>query len=363
MSWSRERVVEVSWNMTVSVISRISRSGGSPATARMRRRSSTKVCSASVRREVHGQAHAQAPVARSRPARCLGAGFLEHPRADRQDDPGLLGQRHEFAGLHQPIIDLATGVAVGVEALVRWQHPTRGLVEPSEFVPLAEETGVILPIGAWVLEEACTQAARWSSFGRRGLGVSLTVNLSAQQLAEQTFVDDLRRILAVAGLPPDRLILEMTETVMFHDTSTTLSRLQDIRDLGVRIAIDDFGTGYSSLGYLRRFRVDLLKIAREFVGSADRQEEWAFAGAIVALGRTLGLSIIAEGIEEQGQLERLRALGCEFGQGYLFARPQTADVTELYLASKSDTRGTAPTAMLRPAASPVATGLQARVAV
>ena len=237
-------------------------------------------------------------------------------------------------------------------------------MEPSEFVPLAEETGVILPIGAWVLEEACTQAARWAGFGRLGMGVSLTVNLSAQQLVESTFVEDLRRILAVAGLPPERLILEMTETVMFHDTATTLSRLQDIRDLGVRIAIDDFGTGYSSLGYLRRFRVDLLKIAREFVGSADRQEDWAFAGAIVALGRTLGLSIIAEGIEEQGQLERLKALGCEFGQGYLFARPQPADVTERYLASKSEGRATAPaTTALRPAASTRAKGLRARVAV
>ncbi len=236
-------------------------------------------------------------------------------------------------------------------------------MEPSDFVPLAEETGVILPIGAWVLEEACTRVARWSGFGRHGMGVSLTVNLSAQQLAEQTFVDDLRRILAVAGLPPDRLILEMTETVMFHDTATTLSRLQDIRDLGVRIAIDDFGTGYSSLGYLRRFRVDLLKIAREFVGSADRQEEWAFAGAIVALGRTLGLSIIAEGIEEQGQLERLKALGCEFGQGFLFARPQTADVTERYLASQSESRVVTPTTTLRAKASPVAVGVPARVAV
>jgi diguanylate cyclase (GGDEF)-like protein len=272
--------------------------------------------------------------------------------------------RGELAVYYQPIIDLATGVAVGVEALVRWQHPTRGLVEPSEFVPLAEETGVILPIGAWVLEEACTQVARWSGFGRRGMGVSLTVNLSAQQLAEATFVDDLRRILAVAGLPPERLILEMTETVMFHDTATTLSRLQDIRDLGVRIAIDDFGTGYSSLGYLRRFRVDLLKIAREFVGSADRQEDWAFAGAIVALGRTLGLSIIAEGIEEQGQLERLRALGCEFGQGFLFARPQTGEVTERYLATRTEVRAPVPAATTRrSAAGRIAKGLQTRVAV
>jgi diguanylate cyclase (GGDEF)-like protein len=272
--------------------------------------------------------------------------------------------RGELAVYYQPIIDLATGIAVGVEALVRWQHPTRGLVEPSEFVPLAEETGVILPMGAWVLEEACTQVAKWSTYGRLGMGVSVTVNLSAQQLAEATFVDDLRRILAVAGLPPDRLILEMTETVMFHDTATTLSRLQDIRDLGVRIAIDDFGTGYSSLGYLRRFRVDLLKIAREFVGSNENQEEWAFSGAIVALGRTLGLSIIAEGIEEQGQLERLRAMGCEFGQGYLFARPQTAEITERYLASKSENRGPVPAkAANRPATSAITTGLQARAAV
>jgi diguanylate cyclase (GGDEF)-like protein len=242
--------------------------------------------------------------------------------------------RGELAVFYQPIIDLQTGIPTGVEALVRWRHPTRGLVGPDEFIPLAEETGVILPIGAWVHQEACAQAARWSSFGRDGQGLSVTVNLAAQQLAEATFVDDLRRIMRETGLQPRRLVLEMTETVMFHDTSTTLARLEAIRELGVRIAIDDFGTGYSSLGYLRRFRVDILKIAKEFVGSADSQEEWAFAGAIVALGRTLGLAIIAEGIEEQGQLERLRALGCEFGQGYLFARPATADVVTRFLQAE-----------------------------
>jgi diguanylate cyclase (GGDEF)-like protein len=239
--------------------------------------------------------------------------------------------RGELAVFYQPIIDLQSGIPTGVEALVRWRHPTRGLVGPNEFIPLAEETGAILPIGAWVLQEACAQAAQWSSFGRDGRGLSVTVNLAAQQLAEATFVDDLRRIMRETGLPPHRLILEMTETVMFHDTSTTIARLEAIRELGVRIAIDDFGTGYSSLGYLRRFRVDILKIAREFVGPADSQEEWAFAGAIVALGRTLGLAIIAEGIEEQGQLERLRGLGCEFGQGYLFARPETAATVTRYL--------------------------------
>jgi diguanylate cyclase (GGDEF)-like protein len=277
--------------------------------------------------------------------------------------------RGELAVFYQPIIDLQTNVATGVEALVRWHHPTRGLVGPNDFIPLAEETGVILPIGAWVLQEACAQASRWGAYGRLGLGVSVSVNLSAQQLAESSFVDDLRSVLAVTGLPADRLILEMTETVLFHDTSTTLARLQAIRDLGVRIAIDDFGTGWSSLGYLRRFRVDILKIAREFVGAADNQEEWAFAGAIVALGRTLGLAIIAEGIEEDGQLERLRSLGCEFGQGYLFAHPEdTASVTR-FLASHAEQRVTDPRPRLldraldAQAASATVVGRRARVAV
>ena len=158
----------------------------------------------------------------------------------------------------------------------------------------------------------------------------MSVNLSAQQLQEPDFVADLRKILTDTGIKPHQLVLEMTETVMFHDTLTTLSRLEAIRDLGVRIAIDDFGTGYSSLGYLRRFRVDILKIARDFIGPAEREEEWAFASAIVAIGRSLGVTMIAEGIEEVGQLERLRALGCELGQGFLFARPARAeDIGEL----------------------------------
>jgi diguanylate cyclase (GGDEF)-like protein len=241
----------------------------------------------------------------------------------------------ELTVYYQPIIDLQSGVAAGVEALVRWRHPTRGLVGPDDFIPLAEETGEILPIGAWVLEEACEQAAKWSAYGRHGQGVSVTVNLSGHQLAEAPFVEDLRRILAKTGLPAERLVLEMTETVLFHDTATNLARLEAIRELGVRIAIDDFGTGYSSLGYLRRFRVDILKIAKEFVGSADHQDEWAFAGAIVALGRTLGLNIIAEGIEEDGQLERLRALGCQYGQGYLFARPNNAETVTQFLIEHS----------------------------
>ncbi len=233
--------------------------------------------------------------------------------------------RGELAVFYQPIVELATRRVTGVEALIRWHHPVRGLIGPSEFVHLAEETRLIRPLGRWVLLEACRQAAEWAATMPDGEGLTMSVNLSAQQLQEPDFVADLREILEDTGLQPHQLVLEMTETVMFHDTLTTLSRLEAIRDLGVRIAIDDFGTGYSSLGYLRRFRVDILKIARDFIGPADREEEWAFASAIVALGRSLGVTLIAEGIEEPGQLDRLVELGCELGQGYLFARPARAE--------------------------------------
>jgi diguanylate cyclase (GGDEF)-like protein len=241
--------------------------------------------------------------------------------------------RGELLVYYQPIVALATREITGVEALVRWRHPTRGLIGPSDFVQLAEETGSILPLGRWVLAESCRQAVEWSAVSAMGSDLTMSVNLSAQQLQEPTFVDDLKAILDETGLQPRQLVLEMTETVMFHDTTTTLSRLEAIRDLGVRIAIDDFGTGYSSLGYLRRFRVDILKIAREFIGPADREEEWAFASAIVALGRSLGVTIIAEGIEDAGQLRRLRELGCEFGQGFLFSHPEAPELVSAAIAA------------------------------
>jgi diguanylate cyclase (GGDEF)-like protein len=225
----------------------------------------------------------------------------------------------EIDVFYQPVLSLATGITFGVEALARWHHPTRGFVEPDEFIPLAEESGAILALGRAVLFEACREAAPWRS--GNGEGISLTVNLSAAQLAQETFVDELTDVLRSTGFPATRLVLEMTETVMFTDTQTTIARLSALRDLGVRIAVDDFGTGYSSLGYLRRFQVDILKIAREFIApAASGPDGWAFANAIVALGRSLGLRIIAEGIEEPDQLEQLRQMGCEFGQGYLFAK-------------------------------------------
>jgi len=242
--------------------------------------------------------------------------------------------RGELAVFYQPIVALPSARVTGMEALVRWRHPVRGLIGPSEFVHLAEETGMILQLGRWVLSEACRQAADWAGLGSPGQPLTISVNLSAQQLQEPNFVSDLKTILLETGLTPWQLVLEMTESVMFHDTTTTISRLEAIRDLGVRIAIDDFGTGYSSLGYLRRFQVDILKIAREFVGPAESEEEWAFAGAIVALGRTLGLTIIAEGIEDAGQFRRLAELGCEYGQGYLLSRPQEADAMTSMLRSR-----------------------------
>jgi EAL domain-containing protein (putative c-di-GMP-specific phosphodiesterase class I) len=172
-----------------------------------------------------------------------------------------------------------------------------------------------------MLEESCREVGGWRR--ERGLDrVALSVNLSAAQLQQQSFVDDLQSILAEAAFPASDLILELTESAMFHDTHTTIARLQALRALGVRIAIDDFGTGYSSLGYLRRFPVDILKIAREFIGTEDsRSDDWAFARAILALGQTLGLRVVAEGIETAEQLQALRDLGCELGQGYLFGRP------------------------------------------
>ena len=171
-----------------------------------------------------------------------------------------------------------------------------------------------------MLFEACREAARWRTDGATPL--TLTVNLRRRSSPTTASCHDLVDILRSTGLSPDRLVLEMTESAMFHDTQTTIARLAALRDLGIRVAVDDFGTGYSSLGYLRRFPVDMLKIAREFVvPEGGDPEGWAFAGAIVALGRTLGLRIVAEGIEEQAQLEQLRTLGCELGQGFLFARP------------------------------------------
>jgi len=233
--------------------------------------------------------------------------------------------RSELTVLYQPITELGGGRTVGLEALVRWRHPTRGLVEPDEFIALAEESGAIVPLGNFVLRQAAEQVQDWN---RRGgdEAIYLSVNVSAVQLQQATFLAEVESVLSTTRLRPHRLMLEITESAMFRDTEATIEKLRALRERGVRIAVDDFGTGYSSLTYLRRFPVDTLKIAKDFIGSAQadgRKEspEWAFTGAILALGRRLGLTVVAEGIEEPGQLDRLRLLGCEYGQGFLFARP------------------------------------------
>jgi EAL domain-containing protein (putative c-di-GMP-specific phosphodiesterase class I) len=227
--------------------------------------------------------------------------------------------RGQFFLLYQPVFDLDPVSVCGVEALLRWNHPTRGVVSPDDFIPVLEDTGLILDIGHWVLREACRQAAAWH---RRGLLLTMSVNVSMRQIETDSFLDHVEDALDCTGLDPGALILEVTETMLMRDTDATVRRLKLLKDLGVRIAIDDFGTGYSSLAYLRRFPVDALKIDRSFVsGMADSTESSALIHTLVQLGRTLGLETLAEGIEEGWQLENLQREHCDLGQGFLFARP------------------------------------------
>jgi diguanylate cyclase (GGDEF)-like protein len=241
-------------------------------------------------------------------------------------------ERNELRLLYQPIVDLADGSIVGIEALVRWQAPGRGLLMPSDFIGLAEESGLIVEIGRWVLERACRETQAWRStldLDRLTVGV----NLSARQFQHPDLLAEVGAALASSGLEPSRLILEITESVLMQTTSTTIGKLADLRRLGVRLAIDDFGTGYSSLGYLERFPVDILKIDRTFIdGIGERGNRPVLARAIVQLGRALDLQVVAEGIERAGQVTVLRRLGCTRGQGYLYARPLTPEELQPILA-------------------------------
>jgi diguanylate cyclase (GGDEF)-like protein len=231
----------------------------------------------------------------------------------------------EVGVAYQPLVGLDGRGVIGFEALARWEHPTRGAMDPATFIRLAEKSGTIVALGRSVLVEACRQAAEW----KRDLGfgsMTLNVNLSSYQVHGVDFADDVLSILADADLAPQHLVLEMTETAMFSDIDATIGKLQALREHGVRIAVDDFGTGYSSLSWIRQFPVDILKLARDFVVDGDADEsDWAFAHAIVMMGRTLGLEIVAEGIETARQHERLAALGCDYGQGYLFGRAASAE--------------------------------------
>jgi diguanylate cyclase (GGDEF)-like protein len=239
----------------------------------------------------------------------------------------------DFVLHYQPIVELASGRFIGAEALVRWLHPEQGLIGPPEFIPLAEDTGLILPIDRWVLGEACRQIGEWNA--RRGAGRPLTVsvNLSARQLQRTDLPEFVAATLARTGLDPGCLVIEITESLLLQDTAATMDRLRRLKALRVRVAIDDFGTGYSSLAYLRQFPVDIIKIDKSFVcGAGDGPDASVLARAIVQLGRTLRLSTIAEGIETAAQLAELSGAGCEFGQGFYFAEPVPAEELMTLLA-------------------------------
>jgi diguanylate cyclase (GGDEF)-like protein len=225
----------------------------------------------------------------------------------------------EFEVYYQPLIDSHTNQVTGFEALVRWNHPKRGLVPPAEFIPLTEEIGLIIPLGEWVLREACVQATSWPS------KLSVSVNLSPAQFRNRTLVLSVISALGSSGLPANRLELEITETVLLQDSAATLEALHQLRELGVRIAMDDFGTGYSSLSYLRSFPFDKIKIDRSFVGELGKNNDGlAIIRAVTGLGISLGMTTTAEGVETTEQLDLLRAEGCSQVQGYLFSPPRPA---------------------------------------
>ena len=249
------------------------------------------------------------------------AGVLERLEIQRQLEHAL--ERQQFRLFFQPKFDLVSGSVVGAEALLRWEHPERGFMRPLEFVPAAEDSGLIVPIGTWVLEAACRFVSRLRAEGLVPRDFDLSVNVAPRQLQEARFVDSVARALASSRLPSHNLVVELTESSLIDDEHAR-SRLVDLKSLGVRIAVDDFGTGYSSLSYLHRFPVDILKIDRSFVSEVDRGlERQAMAKAIIVLADALRLMTVAEGIERESQAEQLRALGCQRGQGYLLAEPMS----------------------------------------
>jgi diguanylate cyclase (GGDEF)-like protein len=285
----------------------------------------------------------QADIAMYAAKRSIGSDFvvyepgLGNTTTTRKDITGELAAaitNGELRTVYQPLIDMRTGRPIGAEALVRWQHPVDGLRSPDQFIGLAEESGLITRIGELVLRDACTQAARWVAESPDQEDLLVTVNLSARQVADDQIVEQVQAALATSGLEPHRLVLEITETVLMQDRDAAAATLWLLKGLGVRIAIDDFGTGYSSLAYLRRFPIDMLKVAREFVDGLGRDaHDDVITRAIVELAGTLGLLTVAEGIETTQQSETVAALGCDIAQGYLFSRPIEADAVRAVMSA------------------------------
>jgi diguanylate cyclase (GGDEF)-like protein len=232
---------------------------------------------------------------------------------------------------YQPLVRLEDGSVKGVEALLRWHHPERGLVPPDQFIPLAEETGLIVPIGRWVLRQGCQEGRRLLAALPQDRPVSLSINLSVKQLQHSDIVSDVADALEMSGLLAEQLTLEITESVLMADTDLAIQRLGELKDLGVKLALDDFGTGYSSLSYLSKFPVDVLKMDRSFLREGASKQTTDLATAVVALGSTLSLEVVAEGIELSEQWYTLRDLGCDLGQGFYFARPMNAEAALAFL--------------------------------
>jgi diguanylate cyclase (GGDEF)-like protein len=238
-------------------------------------------------------------------------------------------ERGEVVPYFQPIVDLASGRVTGYEVLARWLHPDRGLLPPGEFLPLAEETGLLVDLGARMLRDSLSQLGLWRAAGFPFADCSLSVNVGTRQLVDPTFYDMVVEALAETGIDADSLWLEITETALLSDVKSATVALRELRSLGLHLSVDDFGTGYSSLTYLKRFPIEAIKIDRSFVGGLGiESEDTSIVEAVVRLGQALGLNVVAEGIESPLQLSRLRDLGCDRGQGYLFGRPRPANLIE-----------------------------------
>jgi diguanylate cyclase (GGDEF)-like protein len=241
----------------------------------------------------------------------------------------------QFILHYQPVVRLADGKIVGLEALLRWEHPERGLVPPDEFVPFAEETGLIVPIGRWVLRTAAREGQMLRERGHSE-DLSICVNLSVKQLFHSDIVADVRDALEHSGLDPRAMTLEITESVMMADTDLAINRLHELKELGVRLAMDDFGTGYSSLSYLSKFPIDILKMDRSLLNAGATPETEGLANAVLGLGETFDIDVVAEGIEYSDQWSVLRGLGCELGQGFYFAEPMGQDTILAYLEEHAE---------------------------
>jgi diguanylate cyclase (GGDEF)-like protein len=245
--------------------------------------------------------------------------------------------REEFRVYYQPIVMLEKGHLAGFEALIRWQHPDRGFINPADFIPLAEETGMIVPIGLWTLRQACQQLRQWQFHSPTNRSLFMSVNLSGKQVAQAALVDDISKVLKETGVEGRHLKLEITESAMIENAENAAELLQRLKELGVQLSIDDFGTGYSSLGYLHRFPVDTIKIDRSFIGRiGEASEDIEIVRAIMSLAENMGMDVVAEGVETLGQLGKLRNLKCEYGQGYLFSRPVDADSVMTWISREPD---------------------------